>query len=352
MSVSQLNRVRRRAKQFCQINNMYQLEMLLDFPRHKLQLLCANPPYKYFTIKKKNGSNRNIETPEEPLMRILKKLNSYLQSVYFLNKTAAAYGFIINLKRVGDKRNILTNANRHLNNEYLLNIDLKDFFHQVKEADVFKIFTKAPFDFDYELALLFTKLTTNLGRLPMGTPTSPVLSNFAFMNADNKLTDWAKANEIVYTRFADDLAFSGKKRIVTEHYQQIDEILKDNNFLVNPNKVKFYDKDDPKEVTGLLLGQNGVLLPESYFGELDDWIKKLDSVMQIKFQGGSFNHREEWLKKFFKQIEGKLAFMEMVYKKDEEKLSKWQKKYEEALMPPEDLPLFESMNWSEFPYNL
>ena len=108
-------------------------------------------------------------------------LNDYLQAVYWLQKTSSAYGFVIRPTDARDEpRNIVTNAEQHLRKAWLLNADLEDFFHYVTADEVLRVFTEKPFEFPTDLANLLTRLTTLNGRLPMGAPTSPVLSNLAF----------------------------------------------------------------------------------------------------------------------------------------------------------------------------
>lgn len=106
------------------------LAKLLKFESHKLQLLGAKVSYNCFTTKKSSGKDRLIESPKAPLNRLLKTIQHYLQCCYYHIKTEAAYGFILTKKGEAKPRNIVTNAQQHLNQPWLINIDLKDFFHQ------------------------------------------------------------------------------------------------------------------------------------------------------------------------------------------------------------------------------
>ena len=64
--------------------------------------------------------------------------------------------------------------------------------------------------FSADVASVLTKLTTYKYKLPQGTPTSTALANLAFSAVDKRLSDLCEENNLVYTRFVDDIAISGK----------------------------------------------------------------------------------------------------------------------------------------------
>jgi len=64
---------------------------------------------------------------------------------------------------------------------------LKDAFHAILADRVAWVFLNKPFSFDSELASLLMRLTSYQGRLPMGAPSSPTLSNFAARLLDTDL---------------------------------------------------------------------------------------------------------------------------------------------------------------------
>ena len=95
---------------------------------------------------------------------------------------------------------------------YLLNVDLLDFFHAVKRDRIYDIFRSKPFNFKRNLPDILADLTTYQARLPMGTPTSPVLSNFACRELDRGLLLFSENMLWTYTRYADDMSFSSPNR--------------------------------------------------------------------------------------------------------------------------------------------
>jgi len=127
-----LNQIKRNDVQIKNCKNTKQLAKLLHATPRDITLHSFQPMYYHFKIPKKHkGEFRHIEAPSPGLKRLQRKLNIYLQSVYYLQQSTASYGYII--KAVGQKnnKNIYTNALQHLGNDYMLNADFKDFFHQI-----------------------------------------------------------------------------------------------------------------------------------------------------------------------------------------------------------------------------
>lgn len=110
----------------------------------------------------------------------------------------------------------MTNAKKHINKKYLLNLDLKDFFHSVTREMVIQIFAESPFYFKRDLPEMPADLQTYNHRLLMGTPTSPVLSNLACRGLDEELIKLSEGMLWSYTRYADDMSFSSNQSIFAE----------------------------------------------------------------------------------------------------------------------------------------
>ncbi|MCD4675185.1 MAG: reverse transcriptase family protein [Desulfobacula sp.] len=317
---------------------------LLRLPLFKLKLLSLRSVYNTFEIKK-NGGARLIETPAQPLMKYLKSLKNFLQAAYYYLKTDAAYGYILNPGQTKNPRNIMTNAKIHLGNPWMLNIDLDDFFHQVKEKHVQQIFGMLPFRFSGELVQLLCKLSCYKGRLPMGSPTSPPMSNFAMIPVDNRLLKWARSNGIVYTRFVDDLTFSSQKPINSCTLTRIEEILYEYRWKINQDKVVLFGESDIKKVTGLEL-RNRVSVPDTYFEEVAKDIVRLEKAKELVIRA-PFHESTAWIKKLEQHVNGQINFLGMVYGYGSpEYLNKRTKA--DAVLQRDYEP--ESLNWLDFPY--
>ena len=96
-----------------------------------------------------------------------------------------------------------------------------------------------------------TLLTTYEGKLPIGAPTSPVISNFICHQLDTELIDFCKQNNLTFTRYADDLTFSSDIVISNDNTLDIINLIKKNNFEINEKKARLKTSNRKQTVTGL-----------------------------------------------------------------------------------------------------
>ncbi len=96
-------------------------------------------------------------------------------------------------------------------------------------------------------------IVTIAGKLPIGLNTSPFLSNLVFVDTDRALAEYAQSEGLSFTRYVDDLTFSG---VVTDHHLLgIERILDGAGWSVNPHKTAFMRRGGPQYVTGLYVGE-------------------------------------------------------------------------------------------------
>jgi len=296
-----------------QLKTVNHLASFLGIGAGELKQLKPQEHYITFEVKKEGSDKkRTIEAPTGIMRNLLDRLSDGLQWQYSDHRTDAAQGYIRSVTNDPDKRTIFTNASKHLGKKYLLNIDLESFFYQIDEKKVAEIFSDDRFfAFDTETVELLSKLVCYNGRLPMGSSTSPALSNFATIDLDNELDRWAKAHKITYTRFVDDLSFSSNLPLKPAHFEMISDMLQMHRFKPNPNKIKWYGPDDEKEVTGLIVGTK-ISLPPEYLVDLRHEFERLKSVKQYAFQYPDYQVLE-WVQKLERMVAGRLAFVKAVY---------------------------------------
>ncbi|HMQ50264.1 MAG TPA: reverse transcriptase family protein [Saprospiraceae bacterium] len=332
---------------FCSINSVKALCQLLQIDQRRMQLLLKKPPYKVFHIPKKDGGERIIEAPGNELKKVLSILNRYLQSVYFFERSNAVYGFVAGVRNDEDRRNVLTNAKKHVGKPYLLNIDLADFFHSISQEKVYQIFSEQPFQFKREIPELLAGLTTYQGHLPMGTPTSPVLSNFACCQLDLELYELSQDMGWIFTRYADDMTFSAGYPILKEKVDVIRFIVEKQGFRINERKVKMFGPSDDKIVTGLLVSDQVSLAPD-YLPRLEKDIEQLALIMQAQNEQGELHTR--WVEQYKRHIIGRLNFAAFVMKRNSAQYMALKDSYYTAINPPQEE--FGAISWRGFPYNL
>lgn len=341
-----LEKTRLDASRMVNCRSVEDVAVLVETPSYKLQLLSIHARYKSFKLPKQDGSFRLIEAPEPELKKVLRKLNDFLQAVYFQLLPDCVYGFVINPGSTSGARNIVSHAEQHLKSSYMLNADFEDFFHQITEERVCQIFSNPPFQMDTDTAALLSRLVARKHRLPMGSPTSPVLSNFACLEIDAIIQEHANKKGIKYTRFADDLTFSSVNQIPSSFFQELNQYCLSSELRFNPDKTKWMGSNDTKVVTGLVVDQEVVRIPDNFFDELSKDVKRMKHISHAKYLTLG-KRKTKLFDEFSKHLEGKLQFVRLVYGADHQQYVKYRKRYLKSLEPKLSN---QSVKWRDLPY--
>lgn len=221
--------------------------------------------YQRFAIPKKAGGLRLISAP----MPRLKRAQYWILDTLLAKAPVheAAHGFV-------PGRSIVTNARAHVGRDVVVNCDLKDFFpsltfRRVKGkfrglgypeavATILALICTEP-DVD-ALELDGERLFAAKGprRLPQGAPTSPALTNLVCMRLDARLTGLARSLGFTYTRYADDMTFSGSGEAagrVGPLLKYLAEIVTAEGFTLHPDKTRVMRRGSHQEVTGLTVNE-------------------------------------------------------------------------------------------------
>lgn len=251
------------------LENENQLCRMLDIQLGSLSNVINNPIYQSFEIPKKKGGKRNIDAPDDELKNIQQKLNFFLNAYYLMIKPNAVFGFVIRPSEYGKICAIAQNAKQHVGKYQVLNVDIKDFFPSINAAQVRALFQSEIFQYDEHLATLLALLTTYKGKLPIGAPSSPAISNFICQQLDDELQLLCNAKEIAYTRYADDLTFSSSVKIDTDFILDIVSIINKHHFRINEKKFRIQSENRKQTVTGLVVNQK-VNIDRKYIRNLRD----------------------------------------------------------------------------------
>lgn len=339
-----------RARRFLEADTVDKMARILKKEPLTLAALAALPPYHCFFIPKKNGGRRHIENPGSPLKKIQRNLNNFLQAVYYFHRTGSAYGFLLNPTDEPRPRHILSNAEAHVGCQWLLNMDMKDFFHTIPQSRVEELFEAPLFGFGEQLSRLLAGLACFHGRLPMGAPTSPVISNLVSIPMDEDLQHLADRRGWMYTRYADDMSFSSKNEPITEEaVEEITHWVQLYGFEVNPEKCILYTPDRvDKEVTGLWVGATEVGLAPDYTTQLEGAIEHLGGVVAAQFLTPSGkNQASPWVRELEQMVRGKLEFARQILGAYDEVYLRLEEQFEHAMEPPEE---YGPLSWLEFGY--
>lgn len=151
------------------------------------------------------------------------------------------------------EKNLRDNARFHRNTNIVVALDLHDFFGSIKESQVYEVFSKM--GYKNPVVVFLTQLCT-LGRcLPQGAPTSPMLSNMVFYDLDQRLFHYCRLRNIRYTRYADDLTFSGEYIDVNRLVKYVRMLVGTRRFKLNDEKTKVMRKGSCQMVTGVVVNK-------------------------------------------------------------------------------------------------
>lgn len=312
LNISQVSAL---ASRFEALNTVGDLAKLLNVSENALTKHVAKPEYITFHIPKPGGQRRLIQHPTSALKIIQQQLNRFLQAVYYMVKPACAHGFIMAPSDEWSPRNIYTNAMAHSKSEWYLMVDLKDFFHTVTLTHLRDLFRQV-FLFSPDLTKMLCGLCAYQGRLPMGAPTSPVLSNLCCLFFDFQLERLCEQSNAIYTRYADDLTFSFGKEPTSDFRKSVQAIVLRFGFQVNENKVRLQKRMEQPEITGLVMGKNTKPVPGR------NWLKRLQQEIKIYRWLMSEAVRERGLfhayvfDRFRQSVQGQVAFVGFILGKD------------------------------------
>lgn len=217
--------------------------------------------YTNFEIKKKSGGVRKITAPRNRSFKyLLWCVNEILKSVY--TPSAYAMGF-------AEGRSVVNNAECHKGQNYVYNIDLKDFFPSIDQARVWKRLQLKPFCFNVDIANLiagFCAMREEVESsddkkkyryvLPQGAPTSPIITNMICDKLDHRLAGLAKRFGLKFTRYADDITFSSMHNVYQSDgafIKELNRIITDQGFTINESKTRLQKRGARQEVTGIIL---------------------------------------------------------------------------------------------------
>lgn len=217
--------------------------------------------YVRYTIRKRSGGERVILAPKTDLKALQRKiLREILERILL---APSAHGF-------ARGRSIVSNACPHVAKQVVLNLDLKDFFPTITFPRVRGLFIALGYSFSVAsaLAMLCTEhdretlkradrtyyVAIGPRHLVQGAPTSPILANLLARRLDARLRGLAKSRGFDYTRYADDLTFSGDSyEDAMLILDSAENIIEAEGFAINKAKTRLYRRSARQMVTGLVV---------------------------------------------------------------------------------------------------
>ena len=233
--------------------------------------LLSKQTYRYYSSvaipKKKKGSMRQLNIPSFSMRVVQNWIKKNILDNIPISNSAMAF-------RKGKNYGIRKNAELHKENEFILKIDFKDFFWSINKEKVFSVFKSV--GYNNTISEILTNICTYNGSLPQGGVTSPSISNIVCTKLDSRLEGLSSIRNITYSRYADDLIFSSNDEILLKKAKKvICEIINDEGFNVNNDKVRFISPQTRKSITGLLIVKNNVIVPREIKRKVRAMIHKM-----------------------------------------------------------------------------
>jgi retron-type reverse transcriptase len=268
--------------------------------------------YRRFAIAKKTGGVRHISAPKAALAAAQRWVFDNLLAR--LGVEAQAHGFVRG-------RSIVSNAAPHAGRAAVINLDLKEFFPSITFRRVKGLFEG--FGYGEHVATLLALLCTEPPRvpaevdgkvyhvalgdrvLPQGACTSPALTNALCWRLDRRLAALAAKHGFAYTRYADDLTFSGNKpAAVGRLLRSVRSILEAEGYREHPTKTRVMRRSRRQEVTGVTVNARPTVSRQA--------VRELRAILHNAARHGLESQNREQRPNFPAYLKGRVEFVCMV----------------------------------------
>lgn len=227
------------------IYNTSNLSALVGFNKQYLKRASAYPDYFYkeHIIPKKSGGVRRLYEPLPNLKDVQGWIAKNILNEIPISRYAKAYVY---------DRSIKDHVKFHDGQKVVLTLDIEKFFDNINLDIVEEMFLS--FGYSKLVSNLMAKLCCFKKKLPQGAPTSPVISNIIIKPLDDILSEYCRAKELKYTRYADDLAFSGDKIEKAELESIISKTLRNLGGLkLNSDKTMIMRDNQRQTIAGIVV---------------------------------------------------------------------------------------------------
>lgn len=204
----------------------------------------ADRHYRKVELPKKGGGVRLLHVPDDRLKFIQRRINERILSRITVSPYATAYKYNSSIRK---------NALPHVGKAMVLKLDIEHFFDSIMYSQVKdKVFPKEYFS--ESIRILLSMLCYYKDALPQGAPTSPAISNIIMRDFDEEVGHWCKSRGISYTRYCDDMTFSGEFD-PTEVTEYVVGRLREMGFFLNKRKTKTVKNSQRQLVTGVVVNE-------------------------------------------------------------------------------------------------
>ncbi len=271
------------------IRSVKHLVPILRFPLQEILSLAdqCGRYYREFPYEAKGKTRLLVEATGRLKLAQRRILDGLLRRLPpFPNSFGAAKG-----------RSIKDNAMVHVNSNFIVKLDIKDFYPSVHSSKVYRFFEQQ--ECSPDVARILTALTTRNYALPLGTSTSPMLADQIIRPIDVRIRGMSDRVGLRYTRYVDDITLSGSfplERVIG----LVLKVLRQSGFKVKKEKLVYYDPDsEEKVITGVAIRAGGISAPVAYVDELEYQLRAAGYQSKHRTIEGSFYPREHYRGKIY-----------------------------------------------------
>lgn len=300
------------------VHNALDLAARLALPLRVLRWLTfhrrgtAVVHYHRYSIAKVTGGVRNISAPKPALAHCQRWILDNILAKLPVDE--CVHGFCPN-------RSIRSNAVNHVGKPIVINMDIQDFFPTITFRRVKGLFHKL--GYSEQIATLLSLLTTEPPRvgvevdgkvsyvalgervLPQGACTSPAITNFLCCRMDRRLAGLARKHGFAYTRYADDLTFSGEQEArIGRLLRSVRSILGVEGFAEHPSKTKVMRRSQRQEVTGVIVNDRPTISRRE--------VRQLRAVLHNIAKNGWESQNRDNHPDFVNHVRGRVEFIAMI----------------------------------------
>ncbi|MFP5382709.1 MAG: reverse transcriptase domain-containing protein [Gammaproteobacteria bacterium] len=199
--------------------------------------------YHTWTVPKRSGGDRTITAPAPALKSVQRAILDQLLST--LPVHPAATGFVTG-------RSIVDNATPHAGQPLVTNMDIRDFFPGTGVPLIRRTCLQlSERGLSTRACLFIADICSYHGGLPVGAPTSPTIANQVLRPVDHALAVAAARHDVRYTRYADDITFSGTHAATLLRFAR--RLLGKLGYTIDEKKTNLFRRGRRQMVTGLVV---------------------------------------------------------------------------------------------------
>ncbi len=283
--------------------------------------------YTYKWVAKRSGGFRFLEIPKSRLRALQRRLLHEL--IEYVPPHESAHGFRA-------RHFCVTSAQQHVGRQVVVKLDLQDFVVSVSASRITALFrtlsypegaarvvtglctspvpsrvldVSDPAKYEFELPRpdWLARKRFQSPHLPQGAPTSPVLANLCAFNLDLRLQAAAESADAHYTRYADDLVFSGDRqfeRAAERFISLVGTIALEEGFSINFRKTRVMSRATCERVNGIVVNEKMNVKR----GERD----QLKAILYNCVRHGPTSQNRADLSDFRAHLMGRLAHVTMI----------------------------------------